>query len=90
MRKATMIVTVAALAICLGTPATAGSQVCGWYAFAGAYPSQTRAEDEANQLNAMALDLRTSNSSNNRKKMWVVAEGPLEKDEARRLAKRWK
>lgn len=83
-------ITVAGVVLCLCTPAFAGSQVCGWYAFAGAHGNESRAQKEANKLNAMALDLRTSNSPNNHKKLWVVAEGPLTKAKAGRLAKKWK
>ena len=90
MLRTITIATVAAAAVCLSTPATAGSQVCGWYAFAGAYSKPAQARKEARELGAMALDLRTSNSPNNHKRLWVVAEGPLDKGEAKRLAKKWK
>ena len=59
-------ITIAAAMIFSGTaittPSNAGSQVCGYYAFGGAFQSQRSAQRVANQLNAMALDLRTSDS----------------------------
>ena len=90
MLRTTLIATAVVMAALLSSPASAGSQVCGWYAFAGAHSSSARAQAEANQLGAMALDLRRSDSPNNHKRLWVVAEGPLDKRAAGMLADKWK
>ena len=90
MLRPIMIAATSMAAIALSASANAGSQVCGWYAFAGAHSSPARARKEARQLGAMALDLRTSDSPNNQKRLWVVAEGPLDKGAAGNLARKWK
>ena len=75
----------------IAAPANAGSQVCGHYVFGGAFPSESAALNKANSLNAMALDLRKSNSPNNHKKLFVVAQGPFDKiKDAQDLVQYWK
>lgn len=79
------------MALMFTAPAHAGSQVCGHYVFGGAYPFQPDAQRKANDLNAMALDLRRSNSPNNHKALYVVAEGPFDRiQDAQNLARQWR
>lgn len=79
------------MALIFTGPANAGSQVCGNYVFGGAFPTLWAAQQKADTLGAMALDLRRSNSPNNHKKLFVVAEGPYDSvQQAKNLAKNWR
>ncbi len=100
MFRTTAVVTSIISGLLIVAPAHAGTQVCGHYVFGGAYPSESAALNKANSLPwspeqtngpAMALDLRTSNSPNNKKKLFVVALGPFDlKSEADKWVKQWK
>ena len=63
--------------------------VCGWFAFAGAYSSRSVARREARALDLDFYDLDESDSPNAGEGLWVVAAGPYTSSRAaRREARR--
>jgi hypothetical protein len=63
--------------------------ICGWFAFAGAYSSRSVARREARQLDLDFYDLDESDSGNAGEGLWVVASGPFARaSQARREVRR--
>lgn len=68
----------------------ADDELCGWFAFAGAYSSKSTARREARDLDLDYYDLDESDSPNAGEGFWVVASGPFTtgrkaRNEAKRL-----
>jgi hypothetical protein len=80
----------AAVAVLLTVPTVAVAEdVCGWFAFAGAYSSKSVARREARSLDIDYYDLDESDSDNAGEGLWVVASGPFDRaSQARREARR--
>ncbi len=72
------------------TPATAGSQVCGYWAFGGAFQVRRNAIRRARRVRAHVFDLDRSDSPNAGKGYWVVTQGPDSRSWARRKARKWR
>lgn len=93
MRKLVLVLAVAAMAAGSAPPAAvAQEELCGWFAFAGAYSSRSAARREARRLDMDFYDLDESDSPNAGEGFWVVASGPYDRArqarrEARRLAR---
>jgi hypothetical protein len=86
-----MIMGLAAAAILTAsTPSVAlAEDICGWFAFAGAYSSRSVARREARQLDLDYYDLDESDSDSAGEGLWVVAAGPFERgSQARREVRR--
>ena len=63
--------------------------ICGWFAFAGAYSSRSVARREARKLDLDYYDLDESDSDSAGEGLWVVASGPFERgSQARREVRR--
>jgi hypothetical protein len=73
----------------LAGPAHAEEELCGYFAFAGAYGSERTARREARRLDIDFYDLDESDSPNAGEGYYVVASGPFDSGaEARREARR--
>lgn len=70
--------------------ASAGDQICGTWAFGGAFQNYNNAIRQANKIGANVLDLDRSNSPNAGKGYWVVAKGPYSRSYARSVARNWR
>jgi hypothetical protein len=69
--------------------AVVAEDLCGWFAFAGAYSSKSAARREARKIDLEYYDLDESDSPNAGEGFWVVAAGPYDTArEARREARR--
>lgn len=73
------------------TPAQAGDEFCGYWAFAGAFQNYSNAVRRANNYGGNVLDLDRSNSPNAGKGYHVVAKGPYQsKHRANRAARNYR
>lgn len=89
INRLVMAALLAAPLIAVG-PAHAGSEICGSWAFGGAFKNYNSAVRRANRLGGNVLDLDKSDSPNAGKGFWVVGKGPGSAAQARRWARNWK
>ena len=86
--KTIVAAAVVATAFTMAAPAKASDEICGYWAFAGAYQSYRNAQRQANNYGGTVLDLDRSNSPNAGQGFHVVAEGPFDsKSRANRRAR---
>jgi hypothetical protein len=90
MKMRTFVLGLAVTASMTAAPTVVVAEdVCGWFAFAGAYSSRSVARREARNLDLDFYDLDESDSPNAGEGLWVVAAGPYDSGRAaRREARR--